>query len=275
MEAFTEKVILQMNFNKKLIFLKQVAVGHLKDIYNEFQYIDPLLFFSGSEEKRVNIQTVFSKLVLKETPKDLDINCFDLLKVLTADDQRPRLAVVSGIAGSGKTTLLTFILLEWLKEECDRCITHLEEYDIVFRILCRDTDAEDLETYLGLVLPASLSVFNELYLKYLKNCKVLFLVDGLDEINSASEKLIINILNMTKHNKEKFSILATSRPERVEHILASTKQHYKQSQISIKGIPFNRRMEFSMQYCTSKSQERLREFLTKHGDMTLFESPST
>ncbi|MPC44218.1 hypothetical protein E2C01_037885 [Portunus trituberculatus] len=273
LHAFTDKVILEMNFDKQLNLFKQVAVSHLKDVFNEFQYIDPLLFLSGSEEKRVNIQTVFTKLFLKQQPKDLDINCFDVLKLLTAKDQRPRLAVVSGIAGSGKTTLLTFILSEWLKEECDRRVRHLEEYDIVLRILCRDTDAEDLETFLSLVLPSSLSVFNEPHIKYLKNCRVLFLIDGLDERNSTSEKLVTNILNITKHNKEKFSILATSRPERVEQFLASTRQHYEQSHISIKGIPITRRMEFAMQYCTSKIQERLRNFIKKQSDMTLFELP--
>ncbi|XP_063851975.1 uncharacterized protein LOC135095139 isoform X2 [Scylla paramamosain] len=281
-QAFDDKVILEMNFDKRLHLFKEMSVSHLRDIYKQFEYFDPLSFLSGSQE-RVHIQTVFSKLVLKQQPTSLELDSLELLKVLTEEsqpsqpvqDQKSHFALVSGIAGSGKTTLLTFILSEWLKEDCDRRVTHLEEYDIVLRILCRDTDAEDLETFLGLVLPSSLSslpVFNKSLVSYFKYCKMLFLIDGLDELNSTSENLITNILNITKYNKS-FSILATSRPERVDQFLACTRQDYKQSQISIEGIPVQRRMEFAIQYSTSINQDRLREFIRKQGDMTLFELP--
>ncbi|XP_063878228.1 uncharacterized protein LOC135110166 isoform X2 [Scylla paramamosain] len=280
--AFDDKVILEMNFDKRLHLFKEVTVGHLRDIYRQFEYFDPLSFLNGSQE-RIHIQTVFSKLVLKQQPTSLEIDSLELLKVLTEEsqpsqpvqDQKSHFALVSGIAGSGKTTLLTFILSEWLKKDCDRRVTHLEEYDIVLRILCRDTDAEDLETFLTLVLPPSLSslpVFNKSLVNYLKNCKMLFLIDGLDELNSTSENLITNILNITKYNK-KFSVLATSRPERVDQFLARTRQDYKQSHISIVGIPVPRRMEFAIQYSTSINQDKLREFIRKQGDMTLFELP--
>ncbi|KAK8379062.1 hypothetical protein O3P69_019106, partial [Scylla paramamosain] len=281
-KAFDDEVILLMNFHKRLHLFLQVSVSHLRELYKQYEYFDPLSFLSGSQE-RVHVQTVFSKLVLEQKPTSLEIDSLELLKVVTAEsqgsqpvqDQRPRLAVVSGVAGSGKTTLLTFILSEWLKEECDRRVTHLEEYDIVLRMLCRDTDAEDLETFLGLVLPPNLSclkVLNNSLIGYLKHCKVLFLIDGLDELNSTSEKLVTNILNTTKYNKN-FSILATSRPERVHQFLARTRQDYKQSEISIEGIPASRRMQFAEQYCNPKNQDRLREFMREHGDMTLFELP--
>ncbi|XP_063852517.1 uncharacterized protein LOC135095549 isoform X2 [Scylla paramamosain] len=294
-QAFDDNVILQMSFEKKLHLFKQESVSHLREIYKQYEYFDPVSFLSESS-KRVHIQTVFSKLVLKQQPKSLDIDLLDILKYLTAEsqssqpsqlqpsqlqpsqpvqDKRPRLAVVSGVAGSGKTTLLTFILSEWLKEESDRRVTHLEEYDIVLRMLCRDTDAEDLETFLGLVLPPSLSslpVFNASLVNYLKHCKVLFLIDGLDEQNSTSKKLITKIVNTTKYNKN-FSILTTSRPERVNQFLALTQEDYNQLQISIKGIPVHRRMQFAEQYCTSTNKDRVKEFMREQGNKTLFELP--
>ncbi|KAK8379202.1 hypothetical protein O3P69_019212 [Scylla paramamosain] len=294
-QAFDDNVILQMSFEKKLHLFKQESVSHLREIYKQYEYFDPVSFLSESS-KRVHIQTVFSKLVLKQQPKSLDIDSLDILKYLTAEsqssqpsqlqpsqlqpsqpvqDKRPRLAVVSGVAGSGKTTLLTFILSEWLKEESDRRVTHLEEYDIVLRMLCRDTDAEDLETFLGLVLPPSLSslpVFNASLVNYLKHCKVLFLIDGLDEQNSTSKKLITNIVNTTKYNKN-FSILTTSRPERVNQFLALTQEDYKQSQMSIEGIPVTKRMQFAEQYCTSTNKDRVKEFMREQGNKTLFELP--
>ncbi|XP_063852616.1 uncharacterized protein LOC135095610 isoform X2 [Scylla paramamosain] len=277
-KAFDEKVILQMNFHKQLHLFKQESVSHLRDNFKRFEYFDPLSFLSGSQKERVHVQTVFSKLVLKQELTSQEIDSLNILRYLTKDsvqDQRPRLAVMSGVAGSGKTTLLTFILSEWLNEECNRRIKHLEEYDIVLRILCRDTDAEDLETFLGLVLPSSLStlsVFNKSLVNCLKSCKVLFLIDGLDELNSTSEKLVTNILSKTKYN-ENFSILATSRPDQLDHFLAHTRQDYKQSHISIEGIPVHQRMKLALQYCNTTIQDKLKEFLTKIININLFELP--
>ncbi|KAK8379723.1 hypothetical protein O3P69_019608 [Scylla paramamosain] len=76
------------------------------------------------------------------------------------------------------------------------------------------------------------------------------------ESNSTSKKLITKIVNTTKYNKN-FSILTTSRPERVNQFLALTQEDYNQLQISIKGIPVHRRMQFAEQYCTSTNKDRL------------------
>ncbi|XP_063877097.1 uncharacterized protein LOC135109600 isoform X2 [Scylla paramamosain] len=283
LQAFTENVLLEMCFEKRLHLFKQVSVGHLKNFYKKNEYFDPLSFLSGSPVERVHIQTIFSKLVLKQQPKNIDIDCLGLLKVLreefqgsqpsqAAQDQRPRLAVVSGVAGSGKTTLLTFILSEWLKKEGDCRITYLEEFEIVLRILCRDKDASTLETFLGLVLPSSLLVFHEPLMNFLKHCKVLFLIDGLDELNSCSDQLVSDILMASKYATD-FYILATSRPERVDQFLALTRQDYRQSLISMQGIPVADRQSFALQYCTSTNQDKLREVIEKKGNMQLFELP--
>ncbi|XP_045113844.1 LOW QUALITY PROTEIN: uncharacterized protein LOC123506059 [Portunus trituberculatus] len=279
LQAFTDKVILQMNFEKKLDLFKEVSAYHLKDLYKNFECFDPLSFLFGPEE-RVHIQFVF-KLLLQQEHSKSKIDCLEVLKVLRekcrpslpAHDDRPRLAVVSGIAGSGKTTLLTFLVSEWRREECDRRVTCLEEYDIVLRILCRDTDAEDLETFLGLVLPPSLSVFGEPLVKYLGRCKVLFLIDGLDEMNDTSEKLVTNVLTIAKYNKC-LSVLVSSRPERVDWLVRRYKKDYHISHLSLEGIPVTKRIEFALQYSTSSTNhDRLREFMTQQENTKLFELP--
>lgn len=283
LQAFTEKVILQMNFNKRLRFFKEESVDHLRNIYEQFVYFDPLSFLSGATEERVHIQDVFSNLVLKEQSKDTKIDCLRILKFLKSkpkslqpsqpdQDKRPQLAVVSGVAGSGKTTLLTLILSEWLKKACDRRVKHLEDYDIVLRIMCRDSDAPTLETFLSLILPSSLSVFNEPLVNFLKYCQVLFIIDGLDELNSTSENLVTDVLSVGRYTRN-FSILVSSRPERVFDFLARTRQDYKQWQISIEGIPFPKRTEFALQYCTSINRDKLKELLVKRRNMELFELP--
>ncbi|XP_045105450.1 uncharacterized protein LOC123500962 isoform X2 [Portunus trituberculatus] len=279
-QAFTERVILKMTFEKKLALFKEVTPGHLKDRYRHFESFDPLSFLLGSKE-RVYIQTVYIKLVLRQENTPLDIESSQLLRVLREEcqpfppvqDDRPRLAVVSGIAGSGKTTLLTFMVSEWRREECDRRVKHLEEYDIVLRILCRDKHAEDLETFLRRILPPSLSVFGEPLVNYLERCKVLFLIDGLDEMNQTSEKLVTNVMTLARCNKQ-FSILVTSRQERVDWLLGSYEQDYRISHLSIEGIHVAKRMEFALKYSTSSTnEEKLREFMAQHQDTELFELP--
>ncbi|XP_045105451.1 NACHT, LRR and PYD domains-containing protein 1 homolog [Portunus trituberculatus] len=279
-QAFTERVILNMTFDKKLALLKEVTPGHLKDRYRHFECFDPLSFLSGSKE-RVHIEIVYTKIVLQQENTPLDIDSLDILKALRegcqpfppVQDDRPRLAVVSGIAGSGKTTLLTFMVSEWRREECDRRVKHLEEYDIVLRILCRDKHAEDLETFLRLVLPPSLSVFGEPLVNYLERCKVLFLIDGLDEMNQTSEKLVTNVMTIATCNKQ-FSIIVTSRPERVDWLLRRYGQDYRLSQLSIEGIPVTKRTEFALKYSTSSTnQERLKEFMAQQKYHKLFELP--
>ncbi|XP_063878234.1 uncharacterized protein LOC135110171 isoform X2 [Scylla paramamosain] len=279
LQAFTEKVFLEMSLKKRLDFFKNESVGHLRNIYKKSEFFDPLSFLSGSPEERVHIQTIFSKPVLKQQPKDNETDFFDVLKFLRPNIQgsqfshvQPQLVVVSGLAGSGKTTLLTFILSEWLKEDCDRSVRHLEEYNIVLRIMCRDREAETLQEFLDLVLPSSLSVFNEPFMSFLKHCKVLFLIDGLDELNNSSEKLLNDILLAGKYNRN-FSILATSRPERVNDFLANTRRDYQQWHISIEGIPVTERINFALQYSTSTNQDRLRELIATKGDMKLFQLP--
>ncbi|MPC67426.1 hypothetical protein E2C01_061601 [Portunus trituberculatus] len=134
------------------------------------------------------------------------------------------------------------------------------------------TDTEDLEIFLGPVLPPSFSVFWEPLVKYLKRCKVLFLIDGLDEMNNTSEKLVSNVLTIARCHKQ-LSILVTSRPEREDWLLNRYKQDYRLSHLSIEGIPVTRRTEFALQYYTSTNQDRLREFMTQQKDIKLFELP--
>ena len=155
--------------------------------------------------------------------------------------------MVSGVAGSGKTTLITFILSEWLKDQQNRRINHIDQYDIVLRILCRETDGPSLQEYLEWNLPAHLNWLKNSFVKFLTECKVLFMIDGLDERNGSSRQLVNDILRIGK-NMSEFTIMCTSRPEYVEDFLAQTRDNYQQWETEMARIPDNERSDFVLKH---------------------------
>lgn len=278
MEAFSDKEILRMSFDKLLPLFKEDTKNHLKDIYEKTQFFDVLYFLSGSPEARVNIQAIFFKVDLKEKAKtkSAEISCLDILKLTQSvrqsphssqtsqpeHDERPQLIMISGVAGSGKTTLLTFILSEWLKDESDRHMKYLDGYDIVLRILCRERDGPCLQDLLNQNLSDIFTMFNDLVVRFLTKCKVLFLIDGLDELNSSSDQLLNDILKIGK-NVPGFTLICTSRPERVGDFLAETRENYRQWETCMEGIAPADRTDFVL-----KHYDSLRNSSTPHNGST-------
>ncbi|MPC48339.1 Coagulation factor V [Portunus trituberculatus] len=158
----------------------------------------------------------------------------------------PQLLMIKGMAGCGKTTLLTFILSEWLKDECDRRIKHLHEYDFVLHILCRESNCVSLEEFLEQVLPQVVA-FRPNTQTLLNKCKVLFLIDGIDERNNSSDQLVKDILYRRKLVPES-TIVCTSRPEAALDFLHSVPQEYRKGEGLMEGIALNDRTNFVLKY---------------------------
>lgn len=265
MEAFSDKEILRMSLDKLLPVFKEDTRTHLESIYEKTEYFDPLIFLSGSQEALVNIQTIFFKVYLEEKTitKSTKIDCFELLKCTQLvkhiphslhtpqpqQDERPQLITISGLAGSGKSTLLRFILSEWLKNENDRRMKYLDQYDVVLQILCRDKDGPSLQDFLNQVLSDIFTMFND-NVRFLKKCKVLFLIDGLDELNTSSNQLLNDILKIGK-NAQGFTLICASRPERLGDFLAETRENYRQWQMCLEGIDQADRSEFVLRHYDS------------------------
>lgn len=225
----------------------QEARGALKEIYKQDQYFDPFNFLSGSPMNHVHIESIFCNVILKEKNTSTEIDYSDLLKLkespkeaLSESSQlpqngQPELIMVSGVAGSGKTTLLTYIISEWAKDASDRQIKSLEDYDIVLRVLCREKSSISLKRFIEEIIPEISTKFHDSVMKQLQDCKMLFLIDGIDELNSSSDQLVHDIIKFGR-SVHGFKIIATSRPEKVVDFLAQARQSYKIREVNIEGI---------------------------------------
>ena len=114
---------------------------------------------------------------------------------------------ISGEAGSGKTTLLNKITQDWAKKRED--IKILLQFDFVFlvklsQISTLKLSSFCLQQYFKKYFLSELS-FN----KIVQKKKVLFVLDGLDELNSNNQDLK-NLLEGTLYQSSSF--LVTSRP---------------------------------------------------------------
>lgn len=314
--CFTVEEIMRIDSIKLLPLFKEMAKRRLTSTYKKAQLFDPLCFLNGSPETLIHVQTVFSKITIKENVKQTETDCLDLLRLTLSLGQsleppryrqlrqrshstpllqstqpthrvqllhlprsiqpshtvqptqpsskvyppqpiqpvRPQLLVISGVAGSGKTTLLTFILSEWLKDSRNCQIDYLDQYDLVLRILCQERDGTSLKEFLEQVFPESV-MFGTHTMPLLKKCRVLFLIDGLDEFNSSSYQLVLNILDQCKEMPE-FSIMCTSRLERVADFIQSVPQNYGKLQVHIEGIARANRTEFVLKHYNSLSHNR-------------------
>lgn len=133
------------------------------------------------------------KAVVGQTPQQLDPTTTSTYHNLSTSHIRYvyNSCWLTGVAGSGRTTLLTFLISEWLRHKHDRLIKHLEEYDIVLRIVCWEKNSTLMKEFVQQVFP-EVVMFRHHTMTFLMECNVLFLID---ELNSMSDKLLENILN--------------------------------------------------------------------------------
>ncbi|XP_063841226.1 uncharacterized protein LOC135089523 isoform X2 [Scylla paramamosain] len=247
--------------------------AHLKTFYDKLQTFDPLSFLTSSPKYHHHIRDIFCGMSLMEerghVQQRRDIDTYDMLTVTRRERQnpqpstsssaappthgaKPQLILIRGVAGSGKTTLLTFLLSEWLQDP-DACnIRHLHEYDIVLRVLCREKDGPSLQDFLKQILPNHFTVMEEDLITRLQQCKVLFLIDGLDELSpgSRSESLVTDILNISKYSPD-FTLVCTSRPETVQHFLNKVPAGYEVWNMEMKSVSQEQRTLFVMKHYDS------------------------
>ncbi|XP_063852057.1 uncharacterized protein LOC135095202 [Scylla paramamosain] len=264
---------------------------HLKTSYDRVQTFDPLSFLTNSPKHHHHIQDIFCKMSLVEGRGHLqqrrDIDTCDVLTVTRRAGQnpqpstsssatppthgaKPQLILIRGVAGSGKTTLLTFLVSEWLQEPGACTIKHLDEYDIVVRVLCRDNEGPSLQNFLKVILPNHFAVMDEHLIPLLQQSKVLFLIDGLDELSpgTPSHSLVKDILYISKYSPG-FTLVCTSRPETVQDFLAKLPDGYEVWDMEMKSVSHEQRIHFVMKHYNSfpdkgdKDPERL-EYLMKH-----------
>ncbi|XP_050736560.1 uncharacterized protein LOC127008459, partial [Eriocheir sinensis] len=194
---------------------------------------------------------------------------------------RPRLLLVQGVAGSGKTTLLALIMAEYMKDEGQRTLRGLGQYELLLRAQCRDHHSSSLADLLQQLMPEQFIKYRNLQLPLIKRCRVLFLIDGLDEANENSEKLVHNILFEAK-DAPSFTLVCTSRPERVTSFVNKIPSQYEVIRVELTGVPESERLTFVLRYhrliteqlpVCRRSENDLKHIMEKIGAREQFRLP--
>lgn len=290
----TRKEIQQRTANIELPHFKEEAKNELQNHLNLAKYLDPLHFLSGHENNIVDVQTLFSKTdMVKEDNNHIEyLEILKVIKVKTTLShpgvKHPQILLIEGDAGSGKTTLITFLVSEWLKDECDRRMEGLDHYDLLLRVVCREENISTLDELLKQVLPRFYIKYGSYLVPLLKTCKVMFLVDGLDEMNDVSDKLVKNILSEGKECGN-FTFVCTSRPDRVLDFKRKIPGNYQIFEVRLVGISQEERTHLVVKHYewltenvsddtdhpknSDKCISHLKDVMKKIGWMELFRLP--
>ncbi|MPC37307.1 NLR family CARD domain-containing protein 4 [Portunus trituberculatus] len=228
----------------------------LKQTYNSKKFLNPISFLDKSE-CHLQVGEVFTCLSIQDLracPRSRPVHCKELLELMdtaTCDSegnceiQNHSLLILEGQPGSGKTTLLRFYVSHWIQGGED--IKGLSDYDLVLHFECRDTCIDSFTQLLLSHMPQTTSKFRKNDLIHVfQSLKAMVLIDGLDELNIASQKVVREILHLKSSCD--LTLICTSRAEKIREVHKLVSGKVKVIHMKILGIPIENREEFVQVY---------------------------
>lgn len=184
----------------------------------------------------------FTNLVIKEdTSSSMPsqqhqpriISHTDILEVRRRDGGLPDVLVISADGGMGKTTLLKYMMEKWVTDPLP--FKGLREVSALLYLQLRGSTVgswqELLENLLGKTLIDSGLMVSDFVKMFLK-MKTVVLLDGFDEGNKESKKLIKELVNLAGNLR----IVITTRPETVDPLTQIVRAKKKGMNLEVKGI---------------------------------------
>ncbi|XP_069157993.1 uncharacterized protein [Procambarus clarkii] len=177
------------------------------------------------------------------TAKGHGINYEDILSVRQDNGNVPQCVLLTGEGGTGKTTLLKLIFEKWVKDPA--AIRHLCNVDLVFYVQCRDRHLNTFDGLLRQWLPQTLRDSGadfQLFREIILSLNILVLIDGYDEVNDHSGRLVEELLHLPGKDVR---LVITTRPgwdQQLSQLVPHTRPHCN---ILVLGITPERRVEFA------------------------------
>ncbi|XP_069193002.1 uncharacterized protein [Procambarus clarkii] len=230
--------------------VKQNSKQELTDGYRQLYQIEPapwllLNIKHDPSDTFTRLQLVQDSAIgvrPSHTPKVQDIKYEDLLTITREDGRLPQCVLLTGEGGMGKTTLLKLILEKWVRDPL--AIHHLDTADLVFYVLCRDRHLNTIDDLINNLLPQTLlhsDVDFQMFKEIILSLNILVLIDGYDEVNENSEKLLKELLPLPGTNVK---LVITTRPgwdQDLSLLIPSNKTRYN---ILVLGISPQLRLEY-------------------------------
>nr|XP_053641298.1 uncharacterized protein LOC128694949 [Cherax quadricarinatus] len=222
----------------------------LKEIFQSISYVNPVSFITSN--LKLEVDKIFVDIEVKHGQRGgqgQHISYKHLLKLIqttqvttstrSASQQQgtstpPHIILVEGVAGSGKTTLVTLVIDEWTKGGQGN-ISDLDNYELLLWVQCRDPTMTCYQQLLDRLMPEVAIKFKDILPKLMKLCRILIIIDGLDEDNDSSRRLVQSLLQEFKYCSN-IAFLCTSRPEKVENFRRTIPAEYTVQHATLHGI---------------------------------------
>ncbi|XP_068219889.1 uncharacterized protein [Palaemon carinicauda] len=226
-------------FKEQLFFkIVQSAMREVLEIYDnqkKYKILDPRTWIDSSEGNRFDLDTVFTSPELTQNQSKIKMDEMLTVQALKGGKQEtPATLIIIGEAGSGKTSLCHYIVNTWTKEQEN--ISGLSKFQLLLLVEIRRTSACSLEEFLKtqLMVGTFKTFAPKDVLNALTKMKVLIVVDGYDEGNKNSDKLLHDIFKTFQNNR----VILTSRTCTLNKVLKIISRHNIQS-LSIDLHGFN------------------------------------
>ncbi|KAK3859279.1 hypothetical protein Pcinc_034592 [Petrolisthes cinctipes] len=220
----------------------------LTNKFNSMHNINPVSFVIGSS-LNMDVSLIFTDLEVEyadnRVKRVVSYQDFfvEVQRSLSLSGSHSGASVVQleGLAGAGKTTLMTLMVKEW----CDGnvTVTHLDTYQVLLHIMCRDPSTNSYEMLLQRSLPSTFTKYRSLLEPLLSKCHILVLIDGFDEATAASRQMVKDVFHQLRNTNA--TIVCTTRPERrydLERLV--NRSLLPLTHARIKGVHESKRPEF-------------------------------